>query len=277
MHKFGILIIVVLLLVNVSACSMLASSSAKTSQSSSQTKNPGYHIVRKGETLYSIAWYYGKDYRSVAIWNTIDYPYLIKPGQYVYLHPRRSTPKMSASSQSRYSASTGPRRNTRTASKIPKTKTSSAKTYTAKSNSGSKPKSKSSSSGKGKSSRSRAPSWRWPTSGKVVEKYSFGRGKKGIVVKGRTGQKILAAASGQVVYTGSGLQGYGKLIIIKHNDTFLSAYAHNKNIRVKEEEKVKRGQHIADMGKSGTNISSLHFEIRRNGKPVDPLRYLPKQ
>lgn len=245
-------------------CSLVTRSSAQTDATTGSQQAP-YHIVRKGETLYSIAWHYGQDYRTVAIWNDIDYPYLIKPGQYIYLQPDNARSVKTSWSTSR----TGPRRTTTTSSQLPKIGATRA----------SKPKAtipKTTTKSQNKSSTASTVRWIWPTQGKMIEKYSFGRGKKGIVIAGRSGQRINAAATGRVVYTGSGLQGYGKLIIIKHNDTFLSAYAHNKKIRVKEQEKVKRGQHIADMGKSGTDKSSLHFEIRRNGKPINPLRYLPK-
>ncbi len=232
-------------------CSYLASYKADTDSDRPVASKSVYHIVKKGETLYSIAWHYGEDYREVAIWNDIEYPYLIKPGQYVYLQPGKAP----SASQTHTTSASGPRRKNTSPGTIRSTATSKPKKTT---------------------SITQNMRWHWPTQGKVIEKYSFGRGKKGIVIAGQRGQRINAAADGRVVYTGSGLQGYGRLIIIKHNDTFLSAYAHNKKILVKEQEKVKRGQHIADMGKSGTDRASLHFEIRRNGKPIDPLRYLPK-
>jgi len=121
--------------------------------------------------------------------------------------------------------------------------------------------------------------WYWPTKqGKVIQRYhAHEPGKRGLQLSGLTGQAIFSAADGRVVYSGSGLTRYGKLIIIKHNATFLSAYAHNRRLLVKEGERIRAGQKIAEMGSTGTNRIKLHFEIRRNGKPVDPLRYLPKQ
>jgi lipoprotein NlpD len=120
--------------------------------------------------------------------------------------------------------------------------------------------------------------WRWPTEGRVVSTFSeSGPGRKGINIVGKPGQAITAAADGTVVYSGDGLPRYGNLLIIKHNDTYLSAYAHNDTLLVKEGDKVKSGQRIATLGRSGTQTDQLHFEIRRNGKPVDPLRFLPKQ
>ena len=115
--------------------------------------------------------------------------------------------------------------------------------------------------------------WIWPTDGKLLE--GFSDKSKGVRISGVVGQPVLASASGQVVYSGSGLRGYGKLLIIKHNNTYLSAYAHNSKILVQEGETVSKGQKIAEMGSSDTDSVKLHFEIRKNGKPVDPLQFLP--
>jgi lipoprotein NlpD len=117
--------------------------------------------------------------------------------------------------------------------------------------------------------------WVWPAKGKVVAGFSEATSLKGIDIAGSTGQPIAASAGGKVVYAGTGLRGYGKLIIIKHNGTYLSAYAHNKEILVKEGQQVAKGQKIAEMGNTDADQVKLHFEIRRQGKPVDPLRYLP--
>lgn len=120
--------------------------------------------------------------------------------------------------------------------------------------------------------------WRWPTSGRVVRRFSeAGGGKPGIDIRGRPGQAVKATADGKVVYSGNGLKGYGELVIIKHNETFLSAYAHNRKRVVKEGAIVRGGQKIAELGNTGTSVPVLHFEIRKNGKPVDPLKYLPKK
>jgi len=118
--------------------------------------------------------------------------------------------------------------------------------------------------------------WRWPAQGKVVAGFDPGSGKKGIDITGRSGQSIFSAAAGDVVYSGSGLLGYGKLVIIKHDDVYLSAYGHNSQLLVKEGDKVATGQEIAKMGVSPKEGAMLHFEIRKEGKPVDPTRYLPK-
>jgi len=117
--------------------------------------------------------------------------------------------------------------------------------------------------------------WVWPAKGKILTGFSEAASLKGIDIAGTSGQAVAASAGGKVVYAGTGLRGYGKLIIIKHNGTYLSAYAHNKEILVKEGQQVNRGQRIAEMGNTDTDQVKLHFEIRRQGKPVDPLRYLP--
>ena len=116
--------------------------------------------------------------------------------------------------------------------------------------------------------------WGWPTQGKVVAEFSETSSAKGVDIAGKTGQPVQAAAAGKVVYSGSGLRGYGKLIIIKHNKTYLSAYAHNSQILVKEGQSIAKGQKIAEMGDSDADRVKLHFEIRRFGKPVDPMKYL---
>jgi lipoprotein NlpD len=119
--------------------------------------------------------------------------------------------------------------------------------------------------------------WSWPANGKLVHAFNQGSNPKGVAIRGTPGQPVFATASGKVVYSGSGLRGYGKLIIIKHNNTYLSVYAHNREILVKEGERVSRGQKIAEMGSDSADGVALHFEIRRLGKPVDPMKFLPAE
>ena len=119
--------------------------------------------------------------------------------------------------------------------------------------------------------------WVWPAAGKLIHAFNQGANPKGVAIGGASGQPIVASATGKVVYSGSGLRGYGKLIIIKHDNTYLSVYAHNRELLVKEGERVSRGQRIAEMGSSGSERAELHFEIRRFGKPVDPLKFLPPE
>jgi len=223
-------------------------------------KRPGSYIVKRGDTLYSIAWRYGFDYRQLAGWNAIRQPYTIFPGQKL-----RLTKPPKTASTTRKPAST---RSPTTASKsTPKASTSKKST-----SSGSLKKSSKAAAKEGSASVKR---WYWPAKGKVVTSFSRSGGK-GIDIAGRFGQSIQAAADGKVVYSGSGLIGYGQLIIVKHNKRYLSAYAHNNKILVKEGDTVKGGQRIAEMGRSGSNRAMLHFEIRRDGKPTNPVRYLPK-
>jgi lipoprotein NlpD len=120
-----------------------------------------------------------------------------------------------------------------------------------------------------------ARGWVWPARGTLIHPFNSGANPKGIAIAGEAGQPVFAAAPGKVVYSGSGLRGYGKLIIIKHDDTFLSVYAHNRELLVKEGQRVAQGQKIAEMGNTDAERVGLHFEIRRQGRPVDPLQYLP--
>jgi lipoprotein NlpD len=117
--------------------------------------------------------------------------------------------------------------------------------------------------------------WAWPAAGPLLAGYDEARQAKGLAIGGKTGDPVLAAADGRVVYAGSGLRGYGNLVIVKHNALFLSAYAHNQTLLVKEDQVVRRGQKIAEMGASEADRVQLHFEIRRQGRPVDPARLLP--
>ncbi|GAA0695561.1 peptidoglycan DD-metalloendopeptidase family protein [Marinobacterium maritimum] len=245
-------------------------------RSSSKGPAPARYRVQRGDTLYSIAFRYGLDYRRVARWNNIDSRYFIYPGQKLRLKP-----PVAASSQSR------PTSRSNSPATAPATSTSS-RTVAAAGSTGSaattrpakpaKP-AKPSAATTGKTSTATAPvRWHWPHSGKII--LAFGRGQpanKGLDIAGRSGETVKAAAHGEVVYAGNGLLGYGNLVIINHDKRYLSAYAHNSRIFVREGDKVKAGEKIAEIGKTGATRSMLHFEIRRDGDPVDPLRYLPKR
>ncbi|MFQ5660489.1 MAG: peptidoglycan DD-metalloendopeptidase family protein [Gammaproteobacteria bacterium] len=234
------------------------STQKRVSPSSRATVSPGhnrgFHVVVKGDTLYSIAWRYSRDYKNIARWNGIAPPYVIYPGQVIRLkHP-------------------------------PGTRISPAphdKTVTGKKQVATAAKGRDRAKGPGvavhrKSLPAGKIKWQWPTHGKLV-KLNSPTSKKGVNISGKMGQAIKAAAAGNVVYSGSGLLGYGKLIIIKHNDTYLSAYAHNSVLFVKEGARVTLGQKIATMGRGSNGKPVLHFEIRRDGKPVDPLTRLPRK
>lgn len=211
------------------------------------------HKVLKGETLYSIAYQHGLDYRELAAWNRIAEPYTIYPGQRLQL----KGPKIPLGTRTQ--TATAPKKKAKAKQPPPAAR---KKTPAAK---------------QAKASRPAKHGWVWPIRGKIIQKYSpKGGGNKGIDIAGKPGQAILAASSGKVVYSGNGLPGYGNLIIVKHSEQYLSAYAHNRRLLVKEGRSVTRGQKIAELGSTGARSPRLHFEIRRHGKPVNPLRYLPK-
>jgi lipoprotein NlpD len=200
------------------------------------------HVVRSGETLYTIAWRYGRDYRDLARWNRLGDGSLIYPGQVIQLDPP-SGARAAASSKPAAGSGSPARRDPEPLPSIP---------------------------------AEAPPPWAWPTSGQVVVEFGGRPGSgTGVLIDGRTGQAIRAAAGGRVVYSGGGLIGYGQLIIIKHNDTYLSAYGHNASLLVREGEAIEKGQRIATMGEGPGREPRLHFEIRRNGKPVDPRQFLP--
>lgn len=206
----------------------------------SRTKSVSHHTVRPGETLYSIAFRYGLNYKEIASANGISEPYTIFVNQRLRLVGKQIIAK-------------------KTPSKTQSAPTSISKKVVAS-----------------RKSQASNINWRWPVEGEVINLFSPDDAlNKGVDIGGRMGESVLAAADGVVVYAGGGLRGYGKLVIVKHTDNFLSAYGHNRRIRVKEGQNVKGGQVVAEIGSSGTDREMLHFEIRKNGKPVDPLSYLP--
>ncbi len=208
----------------------------------------GTYIVRKGDTLYSIAFRYGLDYKSLARVNGIRPPYTIFVDQAIRLRGSAQLPKKDSGPVATQSSSKKPAKKP---AKKPTSKTP------------------------------RAPwapvaGWQWPLKGEIIARFSLVQPvNKGIDIAGDKGDVVTAAADGVVVYAGGNLRGYGQLVIVKHNDNFLSAYGNNQKMLVKEGEKVKAGKSIARVGKTGANVEMLHFEIRRDGKPVDPVKYLP--
>ncbi|WP_460757174.1 peptidoglycan DD-metalloendopeptidase family protein [Marinomonas epiphytica] len=236
-----------------------SSSSAQRQGSQSGIPASGIHRVKSGESLFSISFRYGLDYREVAKINRIAEPYIIYPNQKIRL--TGSAPIVAKSKASD------------TASK-PKTSSSNSSQTVTKSTAA-KPVpvvTKSSNSSKPVSS------WRWPVTGTVTKGFSnAGVSSKGIDIKGSKGALVKSAADGIVVYAGNGLIGYGNLVIVKHNDVYLSAYAYNERILVKEQQSVKSGDSLAVIGGKGSNKPVLHFEVRRDGQPIDPLKILPKQ
>jgi lipoprotein NlpD len=245
------------------------------------------HEVARGETLYSIAWRYGIDYRALAQRNNIRSPYIIYPGQRLQLIAgntvARSTPAPATSAKAPPPMATRPTARPAPAARptpAPTPPRAAPRPQTAPSVAQNRSESKTTPPPKPVTPPliSGSPQWQWPAQGPILSTFQGSTGlNKGIDIAGTLSQPVIAAAAGHVVYAGEGLRGYGKLVIIKHNDTFLSAYAHSDRLLVKEGTTVKAGQRIADMGSSGTDRVKLHFEIRREGTPVDPLKYLPKR
>jgi lipoprotein NlpD len=240
-----------------------------------------YHTVSRNDTLYSIAWRYGVDYRELASINNIRSPYTIRVGQKINLE--NSTSSSMRSPVSAGSPDVAVVAIPDTAGAVTEVE---AVTEVKPAAASATPSANTSESMKHSVepvvkqtpdvAKSVAGSWLWPTNGKMTARYSpTDPLRKGIDLDGKLGDPVVAARSGDVVYAGSGLAGYGQLIIIKHDEQFLSAYGHNSQLLVKEGDAVKAGQKIAEVGSSGTDRNQLHFEIRRDGKPVDPLQYLP--
>ena len=231
--------------------------------------NPGRYTVNRGDTLYSISWRYGLDYREVARWNNVNDRFQIYPGQVLNLTSTTSSTVTNNRSAASQTPSTSQPQQTRRSTPPP----ASQQTVTRQQTAPQPPVSSQTTV-----AASGQPAWRWPSNGQIIRRFSAAEGgNKGIDIAGKVGDPVVAAADGRVVYAGSGLLGYGNLVIINHNREFLSAYAHNSRILVSENDMVKAGEKIAEMGQSGTDRVQLHFEIRRNGRPVDPLGHLPKR
>ncbi|WP_374605043.1 peptidoglycan DD-metalloendopeptidase family protein [Niveibacterium sp.] len=269
---------------------------------------PGYYIVKRGDTLISIALEHGQDWRDIANWNAIENPNLILVGQELRVKPADGTaakPVVSPTIESKplepkttAAASSGKvdeslRRDPKggkvaysdqalaAAVKADEASRAGVKPVAAAPVADAKPAADATKKEEPKKDEAKPTAdeefeWVWPAAGKVVNGFNDST-NKGVDIGGQIGEPVLAAAAGKIVYVGAGLRGYGNLVIIKHNATFLSAYAHNQKILVKEGQSVKKGQEIAALGDSDADRAKLHFEIRRQGKPVDPLKYLPKR
>ena len=263
------------------------------------------YTVKRGDTLFYIAWVTGNDFRDLAQRNNIPAPYALNVGQVLQVGNASGQPITgeNAVSQASARASGGATTSTTSAQKSTAV-VASQPTITYSESSGeqsatkmlpnNKPATTTSTvvapvtapttvsttqpTASSTSTSSPISAWRWPTDGKVIENFSGAEGgNKGIDIAGSKGQAIVATADGRVVYAGNALRGYGNLIIIKHNDDYLSAYAHNDTMLVREQQEVKAGQKIATMGSTGTSSTRLHFEIRYKGKSVNPLQYLPQR
>ena len=273
-----------IILFNLSACSSsggrapvsdIVTHQSTTSKASKASYKKDTYIVEKGDTLYSIAWRAGIDVKTLIKRNNFSSPYIIYEGQVVKIKLKKSTihnknTKVSVVSQKNAKKSqtrcTGQSCNKNNSKKVVNKKT---KEYSAPKVANKSPPT---------TINKKVSSWNWPVKGKLTKTFSASQaGMKGISLANKRGTAVYAAATGQVVYAGSGLRGYGNLIIIKHTNDYLSAYAHNEKILVRENELIKVGKKIATMGDSGTDSVRLHFEIRYRGKSVDPLRYLPSR
>lgn len=249
----------------------------------------GSYQVQRGDTLYQIAFRYGMDWRDLASANRISAPYTIYPGQTlrvstgtaapVVASARTTSPRPAVAGRSRPAAAPSGQGATQT-SRTPAAVVEPVTPPAPVSASAPAPAVAPPVAAPASSERSAVvvKGWTWPAQGPLIARFnSNGSLNKGIDIAGNLGQPVRAAADGSVVYAGQGLLGYGEMLIIKHDDVYLSAYAHNSRLRVKEGDRVKAGDVIAEMGSSGTDRVKLHFEIRRRGQPVDPLTYLPRQ
>lgn len=284
---------------------------------SSTQLEPGFHLVQRGDTLYSIARQYGQDPKNIIIWNQIENPNSIAPGQRVRVgqlgvsasgassagaavaevkavNPQGAVearplgvepgPSAATPATAPAAAPAGPMLREPRGGKQPYSEQAWAKARAGddKPAAGAakpagaddaKPDSKPEAKPEARPSNG-AIDWSWPTGGKVVGEFNDST-RKGIDINGKLGDPVNAAAPGKVLYAGQDLRGYGKLVVVKHSNQYLSVYAHNSEILVKEGQTVNKGQKIAELGKSDAQEPKLHFEIRRQGKPVDPLQYLP--
>lgn len=273
---------------------------------------PDTYVVKKGDTLYGIGLEYGYDYKEIAQWNNIQPPYRIYVGQTLKLKEPKAIPSTDAASATTPTVTVAPLKSE--PQPVPKPVdepplltepkavkepyTEQAMTAPPPTTAAEQPPKPVEPMPKAEPPKPAEPpktevppaekpaptvvsdeavDWGWPAQGKVITGFSEANGSKGLDIAGTLGQPVVAAASGKVVYSGTGLRGYGKLVIVKHNKTYLSAYAHNNQILVKEGQEVAKGQKIAEMGNTDSDRVKLHFEIRRLGKPVDPAKLLPEK
>ena len=219
------------------------------------TSKPGYYTVKPGDTLIKIGLDQGQNWRDIIRWNSIENPNLIEVGQIL-----RVVPPTSESGNDQV---------------VIKPVNSPGQVSSVQENSVSNPTSQTNSSPTVLSTED-GLTFIWPSNGSLQSVFDESK-NKGIDIAGKLGDEVLAAADGRVVYAGSGLRGYGNLIILKHSGNYLTAYAHNQTLLVREDQSIKKGQKIAEMGNSDSEQIKLHFEIRKQGKPVDPLKFLPQR
>jgi lipoprotein NlpD len=252
---------------------------------------PGFYTVKPGDTLLRIALDHGQNWRDVARWNGLDNPNLVEVGRVLRVLPPvagaapASVPAAEPATTTARAVASAGRVESRPLDSKPAsapvaapTPTSAAAPTPAPVTAPSAPAAAAAAAAGDPAAAARESKddlvWVWPAAGSVVAGFDEGR-NKGLTIVGKAGDPVLAAGDGRVVYAGSSLRGYGNLVIVKHNETFLTAYAHNQLLLVKDDQVVRRGQKIAEMGSSDAERVQLHFEIRRQGKPVDPAKLLP--
>jgi lipoprotein NlpD len=290
----------------------LSSQPAPPAAAKPADRGPETYTVKPGETLYRIAFEHGLDYRELAAWNGLDSGFAIRPGQVLRIRPPgddarngtagdaavvtaplRTAPPVGDARPAPLptlppsAANTGSFKASPKAVKLPYSDQAYGRLVQSDAPPAIPPPTVAMAAPPGATPSPAAPpvasegpdedrvDWAWPTSGKVIANFNENANLKGVDIGGKPGQPVTASAAGKVVYADSGLRGYGKLVVIKHNKTYISAYAHNSKILVKEGQHVAKGQKIAEMGNTDTDTVKLHFEIRHLGKPIDPLKYLP--
>ncbi len=226
---------------------------------------PGYYTVKPGDTLIRIGLESGQNWKDLMKWNNFENPNVLEVGQVLRVVPPGADPNAVATR-----AVVSAKVETRPLDATKGTPPVAASVATAASGASSQPAASAPAAREGDDNIN----WLWPAGGAVLSAFDESR-SKGLTIAGKPGDPVLAAADGRVVYAGSGLRGYGNLVILKHNSTYLTAYAHNQALLVKEDQSVRRGQKIAEMGSTDAERVQLHFEIRRQGKPIDPAKLLP--
>ena len=236
-----------------------STTSASTAIVDPNSGKPGYYTVKQGDTLIKIGLESGQSYREIARWNALENPNRIEIGQALRVVPPEEVVVVKPV----------------TSAKVSSTALPPASAASAPAKAASAPGSNPVPAAPASTATEDDIAFAWPAKGEILDGFDEAKNRKGLDIGGANGDPVLAAADGKVVYADAGLRGYGKLIIIKHNSQFLTAYAHNQTLLVKEDQVVKKGQKIAEMGNTDADRTKLHFEVRKQGKPVDPSKYLP--
>jgi lipoprotein NlpD len=260
------------------ALAATACTSASNLPVSRREARAAVHVVQRGETLTKIAWQHRVDAQALASWNGVVDPDTLRIGQRLRLVPPRGyvEPPPAPVPVARAETAAPPPTPTRAAASRPSTSArSSPSTPPVRSTAPPASRTPSTSTRQNAPQAAPPPRWSWPTDGRIVSRFGADDGiESGIGIDGREGQPVRAAAAGRVVYAGGGLMGYGQLVIIKHDETFLSAYGYNSELLVTQGQDIARGATIALMGQGPGRQPRLHFEVRRNGVPVDPLLFV---